>query len=334
MTVLDSSAMQSPDEFLAQLATAKHEAQIVIAINVDIRGFSIFSLDVESVEASIFVKKFYDRLLRDYFIDPAFFKPTGDGMLMIFPADEDAEQLTARTNGLVTQCLRLVDDFPTLVAEEPIINFRVPDHVGVGMARGAASRLVAGDTVLDYSGKVLNLASRLMDRAKPEGLILDESVGVDLLAEELRRSFARDEIYVPSVAEQRAITVFYTSALTRIPESAHHPIGVPRWHTQSQEWTCGQVVGINTTRYWIDLERQILDPEQVFVKALYPDVGADGQKKPRVRAWEDMTCTFRERAGVQSIAIDTNALGAKLVAKGVPADWPLTLEIAYPLADE
>jgi class 3 adenylate cyclase len=327
MTVLDWPPMQSPSEFLEQLATARHESQIVIAINVDIRGFSRFSLEVESVEASIFIKKFYDRLLSTYFTDPAFFKPTGDGMLMIFPVEES--ELEERTNGLVEQSLRLLEDFPRMFEEIPIINFPVPTGVGIGMARGAASRLVAGDIVLDYSGKVLNLASRLMDMARPSGMLLDGTIGFQLLRPELAERFEPDDIYVKSVAERKAITVRLTKGLTTIPESAHHPIDRLRWHEQVKAWTCGEACEKADVPVWIALEHEVDDEDSIEVAVSFPGT----PDKTRLNEWFTPPFQARRRGGRPAVVVDTRSVARRLLDEGVDRDATIKFEVSYPIGE-
>jgi hypothetical protein len=47
-----------------------------------------------------------------------------------------------------------------------------------------------------------------------------------------------------------------------------------------------------------------------------------------------MTYRFRDRAGVQSVAVDMVAITAELTRTGVDGSWPFQLEIAYPITDE
>ncbi|MCJ7692880.1 MAG: hypothetical protein MUO22_05640 [Sedimentisphaerales bacterium] len=67
------------------LENAEGVSEFIIAINVDIRGFSEFSLQVESPDAAMYVKRVYIRLVDDYLTGASFFKPTGDGLLLPGP---------------------------------------------------------------------------------------------------------------------------------------------------------------------------------------------------------------------------------------------------------
>src|SRR5208337_4480234 len=72
-----------------KLETAEGRSEFVIAMVCDIRGFSDFSIHHESPDTAMFIKRFYIKLLEDYFSQAAFAKPTGDGLLLIFKYSED-----------------------------------------------------------------------------------------------------------------------------------------------------------------------------------------------------------------------------------------------------
>ena len=78
----------------------------VIVLNVDIRDFSTFSERVESVQAALYIKKVYQKLLAEYFPDATFFKPTGDGLLLIYSFDD--ESLKSVSRSVVKTSLRLI----------------------------------------------------------------------------------------------------------------------------------------------------------------------------------------------------------------------------------
>lgn len=211
-------------EFQELLRDATGESQLIIAVNVDVRSYSAFSLRVESVEAALFVKKMYEQVLDEYFDFAPFVKSTGDGLLIVIPFEE--RTLAEQTNAVVDASLRLVDDFPTLLAGDPLVNFQVPDRLGIGLARGAACRLCTPERTLDYSGKVLNLATRLMDLARPAGVVFDRSFGIELLPAESAARFSPEEAYVRGVAEEKPIPIYFTHELTQIPAGSKMAGGV------------------------------------------------------------------------------------------------------------
>lgn len=75
-------------EFKELLKDATGMSEYVIAVNLDIRGFSSFSKKVESPDVALFIKKVYSKLLDGYFPNASFFKPTGDGLLLTIPYNE------------------------------------------------------------------------------------------------------------------------------------------------------------------------------------------------------------------------------------------------------
>jgi len=76
----------------------------VVVLFLDVRGFSSFAGSAESVEAALFLKKMYLRVLTDYFVDPDFFKPTGDGLMLVYVHDEATLQPVARPSPSTAPC--------------------------------------------------------------------------------------------------------------------------------------------------------------------------------------------------------------------------------------
>jgi class 3 adenylate cyclase len=170
-------------EFRELLEDATSVSKFVIAVNLDIRGFSLFSKKVESAEAAMFIKRVYMRLIDDYFTSASFLKPTGDGLLITILYTEDNLPDVAKST--VDCCLKVLENFGTLCSNDPMINFEVPTKVGIGLSRGAACGLVSEDNkILDYSGRPLNVASRLMDFARPTGIVMDAVFGLEILSNE------------------------------------------------------------------------------------------------------------------------------------------------------
>lgn len=100
-----------------QLKSAVGDSRFVVVVFLDIRGFSTFAKLAESSESAVFLKSVYTSIMEDYFDDASFFKPTGDGLLVIL----DYEEATLRevVKGAVERSVRLVEAFPTICAEDP-----------------------------------------------------------------------------------------------------------------------------------------------------------------------------------------------------------------------
>lgn len=87
-------------EFKDLLGHAHGESQTVLASFVDIRGFSSFSERADPYTTGIYISKVYERVLTDFYPEATFFKPTGDGLMIIeeLPRDE-AGHIIARSVG-------------------------------------------------------------------------------------------------------------------------------------------------------------------------------------------------------------------------------------------
>ena len=67
------------------LAESQGRSEFVIVVVTDVRGFSAFSKRHESTDIAMFIKRFYMRLIDDYFSKASFFKTKGDGLLLASP---------------------------------------------------------------------------------------------------------------------------------------------------------------------------------------------------------------------------------------------------------
>jgi hypothetical protein len=107
-----------------------------------------------------------------------------------------------------------------------MVNFDVPVSIGIGLARGPATRLESEGKILDYSGNTLNLGARLMDLARPKGIVVDSSVGKKLLERAVGKAFLETDVYLQGVAETEPVTVYYDAKFTQIPEVNRHPFNM------------------------------------------------------------------------------------------------------------
>lgn len=217
-----------------RLTLAEGESEFVIAVNLDIRGFSAFSMRVDAVEAAQYLKSLYIKLLDDYFPDARFFKLTGDGLMLVFRYSE--ADLRPKAAAVLGTCKRVLANFPSLTASDEMVNFDVPTLVGIGIARGAACRIRAGRLTLDYSGRVLNLASRLMSLARPSGIVIDTAFGLDLVPTAMASTLSAEKVYLAGIAEEEPIPIVYTPEVELPPESLV-PIRKLQWRRVSEEFT-------------------------------------------------------------------------------------------------
>jgi len=186
---------------------ANGRSEFVIAVVCDIRGFASFSKNHEAPDIAMFSKRFFVKLLEEYFVDTDFAKPTGDGMLLLFKYSED--NLLEVSDSVLRICRDVVRDFPIMMANDAMINYRVPDAIGFGIARGTAFCMYSDDEVVDYSGQTLNLASRLNEFARPQGIVIDGTYMMSVIPEEMRGLFSTEMLFVRDISHELPRKVFY-----------------------------------------------------------------------------------------------------------------------------
>jgi hypothetical protein len=196
---------------------ANGRSEFVIAIVCDIRGFSAFCKNHEAPDIAMFTKRFFVKLLEEYFVDTDFAKPTGDGLLLLFRYSES--NLHEVADSVVKSCLRVVRDFPVMMKNDAMINYDVPEAVGFGIARGTAFCLYADNEVVDYSGQTLNLASRLNEFARPHGVVIDGGFMKSVIPQDIQDIFYADMVYVRGISEEFPREVFCSEDVLIPPEA-------------------------------------------------------------------------------------------------------------------
>lgn len=313
-------------QFRKLLEKAVGSSEFVIAINVDIRGFSSFSKTVESTEVAVFIKRVYMKLIDNYFATASFFKPTGDGLLVIIPYTE--ENLSQVVTNTMENCLQILTDFGNFCAKDPMINFQVPQNVGIGISRGSVCYLISGKRILDYSGSVLNIASRLMDFARPSGIVFDVNFGIDLLPDEIKKLFTKDSVYIKGMAEREPVDIYYTKDYARISPLAKHPIVETKWKNVRDRKTLSQIKDSSTFLFY--LPSRPIDPQQIRVKVHYPKVIKGELKKGIHTIIEFKNFEYLLDAGKPLVKIRFAALAKYLEGEGIRDSWKVDIEIIYP----
>ena len=141
-------------------------------------------MEVESVQTTAFLKRIYIEMIDRYFGNASFIKPTGDGSLLTFPHDET--NLKEVAYYVVRSSMACLADFAKLCDGDDMINFNIPDKVGIGISRGTATNVVSHGSTIDYSGRPFNIASRLMDLTRSSGVILDSMFGENLIPSDIK----------------------------------------------------------------------------------------------------------------------------------------------------
>jgi class 3 adenylate cyclase len=308
------------------LPSAKGESRLVVVVFLDVRGFSSFAKIAESSEAALFLRSMYVKILDNYFPEASFFKPTGDGLLIIL--DYDESNLTAAVNSAVRTSLQLVEDFANLTQDDPMINFEVPDSIGMGLARGAATALISKDKVLDYSGRPLNLASRLMDLARPRGVVFSDMLGWALLEDALSAQFVSDKVYVKGIAEDQPMAVHIQETAVSLPESSKRPINrYDRKTTDPEELTFKKLKERDSYIHLLAEKPAVTNNIVLYVR--YPKPMASGRRHKSMSQIMQISAEYTEREGKHYARIDYNDVQERLTDIGVKDTWPVILTVEY-----
>jgi len=308
------------------LENAEGVSEFIVAVNVDIRGFSEFSRQVESPDVAMYVKRVYIRLVDDYFIGASFFKPTGDGLLLTFPYNENNLQEVVRST--INQSWKVIKNFAKICKNDPMINFQVPQHVGIGIARGTACRIVASRKVLDYSGHVLNLASRLMDIARPSGIVFPDSFGAGLLDAKELDKFAKGKVYLKGIAENKPIPVYYSKGITKISAIHKAPLNKIAWKIIKEEKKLSELRLFGD--FYYSLSKRPTDPDEILVVAAYPKV-SKGKRVPNVSSMYNPEFKYETAGGKYYVIIDLQKIVKHVEQWNVKDGWTIKLIIKYPV---
>jgi class 3 adenylate cyclase len=316
-------------EFRKLLDNATGIPQYVMAILIDIRGFTPFCQVTDSLYVATYLKKVYAKIIDNYFQNASFYKPTGDGLLIILPYTEETLKETA--NKAIGTCLKLLQDFGDLCKNEIMITFDTPKKIGIGITRGLSCCLISEGKILDYSGKTLNLASRLMDMARPSGIILDASFSSALLSEEINKLLLEDEVYVRGIAEEKPITVWYTKNHTLIPDSFKRPLNEPRWETESKSISLGQLKNSGWRYYNVPLKSKPLDKKMISIRIYYiSKTTPEGHKSFLEYEITDKELVYLEKGGEYRVRFVVSEIVAELEKAGVDETIKIEFNITYP----
>ena len=255
---------------------ASGKQEHVVAVNIDIRGFSAFCTAVESPDVALFVRNVYKKLIDRYFPDAPFIKPTGDGLLIVIPitpyTDKNLKKTAANT---IETCLKALEAFGSFCDEDLTIYFkkRVPRRIGIGLSMGSACRLVSDDKTLDYSGSPLNLASRLMEAARPSGIVLDASLGATI-PDDLKELFSKGSIFLYGIAEREPVEVYYTKEYTRIPQTYKQRLDFRKWRTSEATPIRLEQIELMDAKgqdLVLTLDSKPVDPDHISVEVHFPE---------------------------------------------------------------
>ena len=283
------------------LGSARAESCQVVATFLDIRGFSTFSVQGESFDSALYLRSVYTTILSSHFNDAAFFKPTGDGLLLIHELPPNAEDVPGVVSSILSRAVTLVDTFGQITADDYMINFPIPQKLGVGIARGSATRLVSDGGVLDYTGRCLNLAARLMDKARPSGVVFSDIHAKQLMTLDVAVLFIEDGICIRGISEQEPIPIVISKAVeTADTDREPIPDASNRWGTP-QTLSVAEV--LESSGHGFYLRRSPRSDERVGVHVEYPLFDTSGKRKDSV-SWLDIYGDYLQQPHGPLVTID------------------------------
>ncbi|MQY60124.1 MAG: hypothetical protein GH144_11090 [Clostridia bacterium] len=262
--------------FTELISEAKGRSEWTIVTFFDIRDFSRFSERVEAPNIALYLKKVFAKVIDDYFPDASFCKSTGDGLMILHAYDED--NLGKVLNQVMDSCIKLNQDFPNLIKDELIINFETPSSIGIGLTRGTACCLYSGDNIIDYSGKIVNLAARLTNLARPTGIVFDTSLGFDLLSEDKQKLFDMASVYIIGIAEQTPIDVYYLKDSVILPPESRKPISKQEWHTIVETNKYRDWLKLSTSSFRFTTAHRNISSENIYAEVKCPSRSEDGAR--------------------------------------------------------
>ena len=306
----------------ALLEEAHYTSEMVVTVVIDMRGFSSFCERVDSAEVASFVKKAYRKLL-GHFRRISFFKLTGDGLLIVISYKENALRRVA--DSAIRNSLEVAEKFGLLFVSDPEIADGAPRAIGIGVSSGSACRLMSKGKILDYSGRPLNIASRLMDMARPCGVVFDGRL-IKTLAEDLRGRFEKEDVFLPGISQHEPFVVYYSSQLTLIPERYKHKLGDYKWQTEIMKIRMKHVG--RHKEYWIVLQGKPADLDQIELvvgtpKSMWNEVGGSQM------FYQGFRC--RASGGKYVLMCDFGPLNRILRGEGLRDGHVVAIQVTYPM---
>jgi class 3 adenylate cyclase len=313
-----------------RLENATGQPEHVIAVNLDIRGFSSFCERNESANVVRYIREACKNLIDRYFPQAPFIKMTGDGLLIVSPCEKG--KLDEDANYALNACQKVHESFPSLV-DDPMVNIKKPQKIGIGLSRGAAFRIVANGGTLDYSGRVLNLASRLMNLARPSGIVFDcEFLSGIKAPSDLEKTFSKDKVWLWGIAETDPIEIYYSRAYgTSIPAMYKKRLDLREWTSEKGYWSFESIESNEKGNLNIAfiLDNEPRDVDEIIVKLEYPpDLASKWSSDEYVLPGEFLQYQFV--GGEPKIVIYTRLLADRLRQLGFVSNHQCVFVFKYP----
>ena len=327
---IESGGVFLNTEWVELIKDAEGRSEYVMAIALDIRGFTAFCQTIDSVDVATYIKKLYVKILDEYFPNSTYSKPMGDGLFITIRYDE--ENLEALTNELVDNCIKLVDTFKTLLVDDSMITYDVPEKVGIGITRGSACCIATGDKIIDYSGKTLNHAARLVEKARPFGIVCDFIEFNNIIKPEIRELFEEDAVCLRGISEDEPIKILYLKDKVKINEKDRLPINEPMWHVFRKQFNYRTIKAwVRNTIFPLD-KKPVSTDNLVMIFDVPRYINGEIVEGMILRINYDCNIeelTYNEKGGRPQLELQTKNLKDLLEELDLHGDDDIKLEIRY-----
>lgn len=210
-----------------------------------------------------------------------------------------------------------------------MINFSVPQDVGIGLARGTASRLLSGEKTLDYSGRVLNLAARLMELARPRGLVFDGGLSCDVLPSDLAGEFQAEEVYLKGVSPTTPMLVHYWPRNIEIPVPFLRPHGAKKWEQIVDIVQLATLEHISGDELFYTLSPLPCETPELFCIVTHDAVTPGRRKSKAFSATKELPVTLVTKGANFEAEIQRQQLVRYLRRARVGRSWDIRIELNY-----
>jgi hypothetical protein len=276
----------------------------------------------------MYIKRVYKALIDKYFPYASFYKSTGDGLLLTIQYNDSNLKETAQK--VIADCMRCHSEFAHICDGDPMINYTTPDKIGIGIARGTACCLVSEAITIDYSGRLLNLTSRLNDLARPSGIVIDGAFDISLLSDEQQKLFSQEKVYIKGIYEDAPIKIRFTPQFTKISLYNKQPIAAEKWDSVSFSDKFGEFVKISTSGLRMELNHKPLSKDNISVEVTFPSVVDKKIMTGVVGSYTISDFKYENIGGKHSVVIPLSKLCAYLKKEeGVTDEMLIEIEASY-----
>jgi hypothetical protein len=324
------------EPWINELSNSTGKTDYIISMIIDIREFSSYFKKTPSIHVATYIKKIYLEIMK-YFPDVTFSKPLGDGILVIISFDETNQ--VKKINDTVNSCIELVNNFEGFCQDDLMINFDVPKRIGIGIDMGEATCFQCEDKIIEYSGTVLNLSSRLMDMARPGGIVISGYFGRGVNVDILKEHFRYEQVYVRGIHDLEPIDIHYQKDNVIIEERYKKLINQPEWQIIEDELTVREILALDANLQWT-IPKKPHDKNEISLTIMGQAYEA-GEKQNGFDLIAEFDLISRDKSGNllmtyynkgkrRILSLNIDYIKQQIKKDKIPLDEIIEFEIQYP----